>query len=77
MSEYNKLLKENVICELKLCQEEFINQEQVDFVISQGMGELYNAQLQCIIAEYFLVRGDYKKAKYHNKKYRDMLKELL
>jgi hypothetical protein len=77
MSEYNKLLKENVICELKLCQEEFINQEQVDFAISQSMSELYNAQIQGIVAEYFLIRGDYKKAKYHHKKYREMLKDLL
>ena len=77
MSEFNQLLKENLICELKLCQEDFINQEQVEVAISQAMSELYNAQLQCAVAEYFLVRGDYKKAKYHHKKYRDMLKELL
>lgn len=77
MATYKDLLKEHLIAELKLCQEIIINHEQLDYAISQNMSELYKVQVQGCIAEYFLIRGDYEKAKYHSKKYRNMLKELL
>ncbi len=77
MSGYNQLMIDCITAELKLCQEQQINQEQVDFALRQSMGEHFNTIIQCAIAEYYLVRGDYEKAKFHSKKYRKMLKELL
>ena len=77
MSDFRQLLMESLTTELKLCQEETINQEQLETALAISIKEHINLFVQSAVAEYFLIRGDYKKAKFHNKKYRNMLKELL
>ena len=77
MKELETYIKERIRAELKLCQVKEIDEYRLDRVCRIAMSEHFELITCCAVAEYCLLSADYDKAKYHNKKYRKVLKEQL
>ena len=77
MKDLEKYIKEIIRAELGLCQVKEIDEDKLDSVCRIAMSEHLNAITRCAVAEYFLLICDIDLARYHCKKYRKILKELL
>ena len=76
MKDLLKSIKERVEAELKLCQIKDIDEYKLGKACGLAIIEHLEAITSCAVAEYFLLTGDYEKAKHHNKVYIKILKDL-
>ena len=76
MKELEKIIKERVEAELKLCQIKDIDEYKLGRACGVAIIEHLEEITSFAVAEYFLLSFDLEQAKYYNKKYRNILKEL-
>ena len=81
MINLEKAVKDCIRTELKMYRPSEgsieVREDILDTAFRMALSEQINAIQKQAIAEYYLVMGDYEKAKYYHKQYTKELKELL